>query len=399
MSMTLGLLLQDGEHPAEAPANDPAQAAPASGAGVQEPAATEPAAPAITPEHQEPASENHAPGQDVPHAEPGHAAGAVEQHAANGTAHSGDRAHSGKTLEEMTMVERLEAGKAFFLDPTHLFHHVQDASYFEVPKFMGEKWHLPSLVENPTEKPLVAVAGFPVIRGQITKFTVLELAAALILIVTFTWLARKASTGARPMGKIWNLLESIVVFVRDDIARPAIGDHDVKRFLPFLLTVFFFILALNLFGMIPYLGSATGSLAVTAVFAVLTFGVVVGSGMKKMGVVGFLKAQLPHIDLDGPMRYILLPGIWLIEMFGLIVKHFVLAIRLFANMFAGHLVLAVFLGFIGVASATALFWGVAPLAVLASVAFSILELFVAVLQAYVFTFLAALFIGAAQHAH
>jgi F-type H+-transporting ATPase subunit a len=268
-----------------------------------------------------------------------------------------------------------------------------------VPKFLGEKVYLPSLVKDPVGKPLVAVAGVPVIRGQLTKFMVLEVVAALIVLALFTWLARKAASGARPMGKLWNMLESIVVFVRDEIAKPAIGEHDMKRFLPFLLTLFFFVLTLNLLGMLPFLGSATGSLAVTAVFAVLTFGVVVGSGMKKMGVVGFLKAQLPHIDLEGPLKYVLLPGIWLIEMFGLFVKHFVLAVRLFANMLAGHLVLAVFIGFIGVTSATALFWGVAPISILATIAFSVLELFVAVLQAYVFTFLAALFIGSAQHAH
>ena len=193
----------------------------------------------------------------------------------------------------------------------------------------------------------------------------------------------------------------MVVFVRDEIARPAIGKKDANRFLPFLLTLFFFILILNLFGMIPLLGSATGALAVTAVFAVSTFLVVVASGMQKMGVVGFLKAQVPSMDLPlpWPIAMLLVFGIWAIEIFGLLVKHFVLAIRLFANMFAGHLVLAVFLGFVGAAWASGMFWGVAPAVVLGSIALSLLELFVAFLQAYVFTFLAALFIGSAQHAH
>ena len=147
------------------------------------------------------------------------------------------------------------------------------------------------------------------------------------------------------------------------------------------------------------MGSATASLSVTAVFALAVFLVVMGAGMKKMGVVGFVKAQVPHMDLAPALAVVLIPSIWAIEIFGLFIKHFVLAIRLFANMFAGHLVLAVFVGFIGVVYYSGLFWGVAPAVVLMSIALSLLELFVACLQAYVFVFLAALFIGAALHPH
>lgn len=288
-----------------------------------------------------------------------------------------------------------------YFDTNHLFEHVQDATFFEVPRFLGGQeveghWELPRYSEKPI---LTLWEKYPLFNGQITKFMVLELVGAVLLILIFCWLAKKIATGTRPAGRLWNFLEGFVVFIRDEIARPAIGKHDADRFLPFLLTLFFFILVLNLFGMIPFLGSATGALAVTAVFAVITFLVVVGSGMKKMGVVGFLKAQVPHMDLPPWMAVVLLPGIWLIEMFGLLVKHFVLCVRLFANMFAGHLVLAVFTGFIGVVWGSYLVWGVAPAVFLASIALSLLELFVAFLQAYVFTFLAALFIGSAQHAH
>jgi F-type H+-transporting ATPase subunit a len=128
--------------------------------------------------------------------------------------------------------------------------------------------------------------------------------------------------------------------------------------------------------------------------------VVVGSGIKKMGAVGFLKAQVPHMDLPKPLAIFLIPMIWLIEMFGLLVKHFVLAIRLFANMFGGHLVLAAFLAFAGIGVAAGFFgWGISLGAIAFSILFSLLELLVAFLQAYIFTFLAALFIGSAQHAH
>ncbi len=298
--------------------------------------------------------------------------------------------------ESLSLGDQIQRGMAHYLSPEHLFEHVQDATYFEVPQALGGKWYIPNFVENGL---LLAGNGTPIIRGQITKFMVLELLGALLLLIGFSWLTRRAVTGERPTGKLWNLLESFVVFIRDEVARPAIGSHDAHRFLPFLLTLFFFILVLNLFGMIPFLGSATGAISVTAAFALITFLVVVGSGMKKMGVVGFLKAQVPHMDLPFALAIFLVPGIWLIEIFGLFIKHFVLAVRLFANMFAGHLVLAAFIGLIGAVSATYLLWGVAPVVVVASIALSILELFVAFLQAYVFTFLAALFIGSAQHAH
>lgn len=305
---------------------------------------------------------------------------------------------SDKSLDAASFGERIERGMAYHLSPSHLFDHVQDATYFEVPAFLGGKWHIPQLFDNGTGL-IQLPGGLSLFRFQITKFMVLEVLAAVLVLLVFVWLARRATNGSRPQGKLWNLLESFVVFVRDEIAKPAIGSHDAHRFLPFLLTLFFFILALNLIGMVPMLGSVTSAISVTAAFALLTFLVVVGSGMKKMGVVGFLKAQAPHMDLPPALKIIIVPGIWLIEMFGLLIKHFVLAVRLFANMFAGHLVLAAFVALIGAVSTTYLVWGVAPVAVLAGIAISVLELFVAFLQAYVFTFLAALFIGSAQHAH
>jgi F-type H+-transporting ATPase subunit a len=218
--------------------------------------------------------------------------------------------------------------------------------------------------------------------------------------VAFILAARKIRASGAPRGRIANLLEFFVVFVRDEIARPTIGTKDASRFLPFLLTLFMFILTLNLVGILPWLGSVTGSISVTAVLAIATFLVVLWSGVKKQGLVGFAKAQVPHMDLPPAMAIFLVPGIWLIEVFGLLIKHFVLAIRLFANMFGGHLVLAAFLGFVGVASvAGVLGWGIGLGSITFSVLFTGLELFVAALQAYIFTFLAALFIGAALHAH
>ena len=136
--------------------------------------------------------------------------------------------------------------------------------------------------------------------------------------------------------------------------------------------------------MVPGLGAATGSISITASLALVVFGLVLFVGMQKLGGVGFWKAQAPHIEIGGalsPLKYFLVPLIWGIEAFGLFVKHLVLAVRLFANMFAGHLVLAVFVAFIGVVWGTVMVWGVVPAVVGASIGVNLLELLVAFIQA------------------
>ncbi len=233
----------------------------------------------------------------------------------------------------------------------------------------------------------------------ITKFMLIELLVAVVIAVFFIGLAMRIRWGGPPKGRFWNMLEIMYLFIRDQVARPAIGKEDADKFLPYLLTLFFFILGCNLAGMIPWLGSPTGALAMTGAMALSTFVVVVGTGVAKMGVAGFLKAQVPHMDLPGPLAVILVPAIFVIELAGLFIKHSVLSIRLLANMVAGHIVLAVIVAFIAATANTLAFWGVMPISLVGAVAISLLELFVAFLQAYVFVFLAALFIGAAVHPH
>ena len=331
------------------------------------------------------------------------------------TAHVSEHGHDGHAeageFVAAPMTEQLQHNLTKHLkDVDSLMGHVQDSYYFELPKATGISFtdshghehagiEIPKITPFTEEYPMIGTAEKPIFIGRLSKFMVLELVAAILLVAVFVWLGKKVKSGERPKGKIWNLLETFVVYIRDEVVRPAVGDHDYERFLPFLLTMFFFILSLNLLGAIPYLGSATGSIAVTAVLALITFAVTAGSGIQKMGFVGFLKAQVPSMDLPPAMRMFLLPLMFVIEIFGLFVKHAVLAIRLFANMFAGHLVLAIFVGFFGVVAGTLLFYPVTPVVLLGAVAFSAMELFVAFLQAYVFTFLASLFIGSAQHAH
>jgi F-type H+-transporting ATPase subunit a len=235
----------------------------------------------------------------------------------------------------------------------------------------------------------------------LTKYFLLQLLVAALLIWFFSRLAQRVRSGDVPRGKGWNLLEGALQFVRERIAVPAIGEHDADRFVPLLWTMFLFILGCNLLGMIPWLGAPTSALDLTFVLAAIVFGVGVVCGVRAFGPLGYLKNQVPHMDLPWYFSIILVPLIWAIEMFGLLIKHLVLAVRLLANMLAGHLVM---LGLLGIAFAAdriidRWWFASAGISIGAVTLFSLLELFVAFLQAYVFTFLAALFIGSAIHHH
>jgi F-type H+-transporting ATPase subunit a len=288
------------------------------------------------------------------------------------------------------------------LDPGHLFGHVEDSTEIHLPYWTVK---IPQPFQR--EKPLIAVhTGNKHIDNTIqpldlklTKFMVIELVAAILLCVFFIGLAKALRGGALPRGNFRNMLEAMLLYFRDKVARPCIGGHDADRFVPYLWTIFFFVLTLNLFGMIPWMGSPTASLATTAALAAVTFLVVIGAGMKKLGVLGFWKAQVPHMDLSPALKIVLVPMIFVIEIFGLLVKHGVLAVRLLANMMGGHVVLAVIVAFIA-ASVNSLWWYlIAPGSLAGATALSLLELLVAFLQAYIFTFLSALFIGMAVHPH
>ncbi len=242
----------------------------------------------------------------------------------------------------------------------------------------------------------------------ISKYMVIELLIACIMFLMFTWVAGKVRGGAAPKGKMWNLLESLLVFVKKDIAEKAIDHHYAHKYLPFLWTAFFFVLGCNLMGMIPWLGSPTASFGVTTALAFLTLCVVVvWAGMKKWGFFGFFKNLVPAIDMPSylfPLKILIVGMLFVIEFAGLIIKHGVLAIRLLANMVAGHLVLVsiMFIAFElhNVQQMTGGSWYIAaPISILGVTALSLLELFVAFLQAYVFTFLSALFIDSVLHHH
>jgi F-type H+-transporting ATPase subunit a len=254
-------------------------------------------------------------------------------------------------------------------------HHVVDSNTLELP--WGRMWWEVKL-------PLIPLGP---LSFQLTRFMVMELVAALLIAAIII-----------PLGAFLNAFEAIILFIRDGVARPAIGGHGADEFLPYLWTVFFFVLFNNLLGMIPGGASATGNINVTLVLAVITFGVVLFAGMRAMGPVGFWIGIVPKLDVPKLIKPPLWALLFVIEVAGLLIRHLVLCVRLFANMLAGHLVLAVIFGFILMVSG-GLWYVVTPLSVGGLIALSLLELFVAFLQAYIFTFLSALFIGSAAHPH
>jgi F-type H+-transporting ATPase subunit a len=205
--------------------------------------------------------------------------------------------------------------------------------------------------------------------------------AALLLIALF-WKSAPEKGRLVPKG-MGTLLETLVLFVRDDIARTTMGEEAGDRYTPYLLNCFFFILIMNLLGLVPYAGSATASIGVTAGLALLTFILTQLAGIKAVGVRGYLK------HLTGGVHPALWPLMIPVEFVGLITKPFALTVRLFANMLAGHIIILFLLGLTFILKASAL----APIWIGFAVAAYLLEIFVAFVQAYIFTLLSALFIG------
>jgi F-type H+-transporting ATPase subunit a len=185
------------------------------------------------------------------------------------------------------------------------------------------------------------------------------------------------------------MMEAFVLFIRDEVVRPNLGsDKDTRKWTPFFLTLFFFLLSLNLLGLVPGFSTATANINFTGAFSVMIFVVYNVAGMAHNGVGHYLKNIIP----SGVPLFVL-PIIAPIEILGLFTKCFALAIRLFANMTAGHVLIFSLLGLIGVFKSY--------MAAIPFVPFTLfiylIEILVAFLQAYVFTLLASLFVGMAIH--
>lgn len=230
--------------------------------------------------------------------------------------------------------------------------------------------------------------GFPTNKRpldlSITKNVFVISLMTLFMLWVFTSMAKNYKKQALPKG-FGRFLEPVIVFVRDDIAKESIGPK-YKKYMPFLLTIFFFILFLNLLGLFPFGVNVTGSITVTLALALITFFITQFSGNKN-----YWKHIFWFPDVHPVVKIILIP----IEILGMFTKPFSLMIRLFANMTAGHVMMMSFIGFIFIFRN----WVAGPAFFGFSLFIGTLEILVAFLQAYIFTLLSALYISAAVEEH
>ncbi|MFM8385514.1 MAG: F0F1 ATP synthase subunit A [Planctomycetia bacterium] len=244
---------------------------------------------------------------------------------------------------------------------------------------------------------LFELGGHPV-----TNHMVMIAVAGLVLMVLMPIAA--AARSIVPTG-LRNMVEAVLQFLREDVARPILG-HETDRYIPVIWTLFFLILTANLLGMIPvgpalglvdgHLehagGTATGNISIAGGLALISFLFIHIAGIREQGFLHYCQNFVPHVH---PILLILFIPL---ELVAAVIKPFALAVRLFANMVAGHIVLAVVLGFgiTGIHMAGG-GYAITAVSVAGGVALSLLELFVAFLQAYLFTFLTTLFVGMAVH--
>jgi len=272
-----------------------------------------------------------------------------------------------------------------------LMGKVSDGNYIDIA---GYKLNLP--VFDPIQ------IGFLTLDLSPSKNVVFMMLAGVLCLVTMGMVGRvysRMQAGDAPTG-IANAVESVIVFFRDNVVRANIG-HGADEFAPFILTLFFFILYMNLLGLIPFGVSASASLSVTAALAFLAFLWIEVAGFRALGPAGYARTIFyapPGLSPAGQavMLLIMTP----VEAIGKLTKPFALAIRLFANMTAGKILILSLLGLVFVfAELSVARWGVAGGVVVMAAAITLLKVFVSLLQAFIFAMLTAVFIGLIRHAH
>ena len=281
-----------------------------------------------------------------------------------------------------------------------MLEHVSDGFVLEFPGVCVDhkhprsgatfRWDCELDLKHAFGDSLVLHLGSTTVDMTPTKHLIMLWIASVILLVVF--LAAVVRKSLVPKG-LYNFLEMLVQFVRSEIAIPNIGRRDADRFVPYLCTAFFFVLTMNLLGLVPFMATATANISVTVALALFTFFITQYAAIKSMGIKGFLAHMTGGVP---PSLAWLWPIMIPVEFLGLFTKPFALTVRLFANMVAGHFVILALLGLIFAVSV----W-VAPVSVALALGIFLLELFVAFVQAYIFTMLSALFIGAGlvHHGH
>jgi F-type H+-transporting ATPase subunit a len=310
--------------------------------------------------------------------------------------------HATKTTEPTTPVAESRAQNA---EPTAVAHkhipgpadiimpHLTDSKHLELPCVSSwEKWDCE--VTLPTWN--VHIAGKTIDFGP-TKHVVFLFLSALIVAVMLVLTARAHVRHTHAIGRPQGFaagLEGVILYLRNEIYMPVLGGHGGERYVPFVMSLFFFIALCNLFGLVPYGSTATGNVNVTAALAILTFLVVEAAGMKALGA-GYFNTVIywPHdmpLGMKLPLTLVMTP----VEIIGKFTKPFALTIRLFANMIAGHVIILVLIGLIFMFG-----WFVAFGAVPMALFIMLLELLVAFIQAFIFSLLAAVFIGQIRASH
>lgn len=274
-----------------------------------------------------------------------------------------------------------------------VLHHTADA--WTVDLYPFGTIHLPRW-------PDIHIGGLTFNLSPTKHVVYMVIAAALVFIVmrlAARGLERRQREGRAP-GGFAGAVEAMVLFVRSEIAIANIG-HDGAKFAPFILTLFFFILVSNLMGLFPWGSTPTGNLAVTGALALLAFVVIEVSGFIKLGPKGYLHTIFPSLPgLSGPAAVAMSIAMAPIEILGKLVKPFALAVRLFGNMTAGHFVILSLFGIIFLFGSLPVWnWGIGTITVALVTGIMLLELIVALLQAYVFALLTSVFIGLMQHEH
>jgi F-type H+-transporting ATPase subunit a len=281
--------------------------------------------------------------------------------------------------------------------PETMMHHVANGYVLEVPGICNG-WHWNCEIDlkeifGTHQDPATGLSAGPLVFGAVdmtpSKHVVMLLLAAVLVSLLLLGATRRRTLVP---GGLYNFVELLVQFVRD-IAISNIGKKDADRFVPYLATAFFFILMMNLLGLVPWMATATANVSVTVALALFTFCVTQYAAIKAQGVGGYLA----HLTGGVPRSLAWLWPIMIpVEILGLFTKPFALTVRLFANMVAGHFVILALLGLIFAISVF-----VFPVSMALALAIYLLELFVAFVQAYIFTMLSALFIGAGlvHHGH
>ena len=278
--------------------------------------------------------------------------------------------HTAHTVADTVAAAHATGGHGEGFNFMHLLEHMKNSNEIEFPFVHFE---LPQFAP-------VHVGGVT-IDLSLTKHVFFLLLGGILLVIAAIATARSYKKSLVPRGFV-NLMELIIVFIRDEVALPNMGPGGLK-YMPYLLTTFFYILVMNLSGLVPYGATATGNIMVTAGLAMIAFFVIQLSAIKAHG----LKHYLAELTGGTPwyLWLIMIP----IEILGLFTKPFALCMRLFANMTGGHIVILSLFGLIFMFRS----FVVAPVSVLFVVGIYMLELFVAFLQAYVFTMLTSLFMG------